>query len=108
MGYAGVAINRCSIKSVCLPNPCMNSGKCKRHGQHYTCNCESTFYGGKHCEIPLYRATCAEYKALGLAEDSHCMLGPVSKGQRRNFIALCSTTASNSGATIITHDKKVK
>lgn len=103
----GVAVKRCSLKSFCLPNPCKNSGKCKRQKDGFTCDCEGLLYGGSRCELPSYRATCKEYKNLGLSEDSYCKVDP--EGSLTNsFIVLCNVTSPNRGVTMITHDKKVR
>jgi hypothetical protein len=104
----GAKVNQCNIKSMCFPNPCLNSGTCKQYKDQYTCDCKGTFYQGKHCEIPLYRATCAEYKALGVSENSYCTVDPDGKGPLNAFEVLCNVTSSDSASTIITHEKQVR
>lgn len=106
-GLIGVNVDQCNIKSVCYPNPCLNGGRCKQYREQYSCDCTGTFYHGNYCEIPLYRSTCADYKALGVSEDSYCTVDADGKGPLGTFEVLCNVSSSKSAATIITHDKMV-
>ncbi|KXJ24228.1 Contactin-associated protein-like 2 [Exaiptasia diaphana] len=107
-GLIGVDVDQCNARSVCYPNPCQNGGRCKQYRDQYSCDCAGTFYHGNYCEIPLYRATCADYKALGVSQDSYCTVDADGKGPLGAFEVLCNVTASKSAATIITHDKMQK
>lgn len=107
-GLVGAKVDQCNIKSLCFPNPCSNGGTCKQYEDKYTCDCTGIFYQGQHCEIPLYRATCAEYKALGISENSYCTVDPDGEGPLHAFEVLCNVTSSDTASSIITHDKQVR
>lgn len=104
----GAVINRCNISSMCFPNPCRNGGQCLQTWRAYSCDCEGTFYYGAHCEIPLYRANCQEYKELGMIEDAHCQVDPDRTGPLGTFTVLCNMSASNVAMTVVSHNKQDK
>ena len=68
-------VNQCKISSRCFPNPCLNGGKCLQTWEEYRCNCRETFHTGPRCEAPLYRATCEQYRRLGMTQDAFCKVG---------------------------------
>ena len=105
---SGAVIDRCEISSKCFPNPCKNGGRCLQTWRAFTCDCEGTFYRGARCEDPLYRATCQEYKALGMVQDAYCKVDPDGTGPLGVFEVLCNMTASNAAKTVINHDKEGK
>ncbi|KAL9975257.1 hypothetical protein ACROYT_G012399 [Oculina patagonica] len=105
---SGAVINRCEIASKCFPNPCRNGGRCLQTWQAFRCDCEGTFYHGDRCKIPLYRATCQEYKALGMVQDAYCKVDPDGTGPLGTFDVLCNMTASDAAKTVINHDKEGK
>ena len=101
---AGAVVNKCNLNNYCFPNPCKNGGVCKQTWNHYICDCSGTMNEGDRCEIPMYKATCAEYKDLGLMEDSYCHIDPDGPGPVQHFPVLCNMTSSSSGATVISHN----
>lgn len=105
---SGAVINRCEITNKCFPNPCRNGGRCLQTWQASQCDCGGTFYHGDRCSIPLYRATCQEYKALGMVQDAYCKVDPDGTGPLGTFDVLCNMTASDAAKTIINHDKEGK
>lgn len=105
---SGVVINRCDISSKCFPNPCLNGGRCLQTWRAFRCDCGGTFYQGVRCEIPLYRATCQGYKALGMVQDAYCKVDPDGTGPLGAFNVLCNMTASDAAKTVINHDKERK
>ena len=105
---SGAVINRCGISSKCFPNPCRNGGRCFQTWRAFSCGCQGTFYHGARCEIPLYRATCQEYKDLGMGQDAYCQLDPDGTGPLGAFTVMCNMSASKAAITVITHDKQGK
>lgn len=105
---SGAVINHCGISSKCFPNPCRNEGQCFQTWRAFSCDCEGTFYHGARCESPLYRATCQEYKALGMVHDAYCQVDPDGTGPLRAFTVMCNMSASEAAMTVVTHDKQGK
>ena len=105
---SGAVINHCGISSKCFPNPCRNRGRCLQTWRAFSCDCGGTFYHGVRCEIPLYRATCQEYKALGMIQDAYCKVDPDGTGPLGIFTVLCNMSASDAAKTVISHDKEGK
>lgn len=105
---SGAVINHCGISSKCFPNPCRNEGRCFQTWSAFSCGCEGTFYHGDRCEIPLYRANCQEYKALGMGQDAYCQVDPDGTGPLGAFTVMCNMSASEAAITVITHDKQGK
>ena len=104
----GAVINDCSISNKCFPNPCKNQGQCLQTWKAFTCDCKTTFYAGARCEIPLYRATCHEYKGLGMTQDAYCKVDPDGTGPLGAFTVLCNMTTSDAAKTVIKHNKEGK
>lgn len=105
---SGAVINHCGIASKCFPNPCRNRGQCSQTWRAFSCECGGTFYHGARCEIPLYRATCQEYKALGMIQDAYCKVDPDGTGPLGAFTVLCNMSASDAAMTVIHHGKEGK
>ena len=93
----------CLLRNRCEPNPCQNGGKCSQDGKQYYCNCDYTNFEGKICEISFYKATCEQYKAMGLQGSTFCLLD--SQGVGNPYTALCNATNSSRTYTVITHNK---
>ena len=105
---SGAVINHCAISSKCFPNPCRNGGECSQTWRASSCDCKGTFYHGSRCEVPLFRATCQEYKALGVTRDAHCEVDPDGTGPLSAFTVLCNMSASDAATTVINHNKQGK
>ena len=101
----GVISERCHITNRCFPNKCQNKGKCFQDYASFRCDCSRTEYEGLRCETLIYKRTCVEYRKMGLANDSFCLLRTVGKGSNPPFTALCNTTARDRTLTVIKHTK---
>lgn len=102
----GVISNICQIKNNCFPNKCQNEGKCQQNYVSFSCDCSGIEYEGFRCEIPIYRRNCAEYKDIGLVNDSYCLLRSSGKETRKSlFTALCKITRKGRTTTVVKHTK---
>ena len=106
--YQGVVIDRpCEIKNRCFPNNCQNEGKCQQTDDvSFSCDCSGIEYDGPRCEISIYKRTCSEYRAIGLVNDSRCLIRSRSSGtvtRRSPFTALCKLATKERTITIVEH-----
>merc|ERR1711871_666269 len=74
------------ICHVCLPNPCMNGGKCVHHDGIYTfggfsCECDGTGYEGDVCQVLLSTGYVAATLMLDLSIEA------VSGDSRESFVS---------------------
>ena len=71
---------QCRMKDLCFPNnPCRNNGKCFQSKGEVSCNCTSTGYKGKLCEIKRkynFLKSCGEYYTAGYHYDGYYIIKP--------------------------------
>jgi len=95
----------CRIKDKCFPTPCRNGGNCYQTWHSYGCDCSKTTFYGKHCNIPIYKATCAGYKNIGLSKASNCILDSDGTGRLSPYTASCEIVQGNI-TTVVHHNKE--
>ncbi|XP_065064297.1 contactin-associated protein-like 5 isoform X2 [Rhopilema esculentum] len=96
----------CKIKDKCFPSPCRNGGKCFQSWHSYGCDCSKTTFYGKHCNIPIYKATCTGYKAIGLEKDSNCILDSDGTGRLTPYTISCNVKDDGEIATVVHHSRE--
>ena len=72
------------------------------------CDCSAIEFEGDNCEMPIYKASCAEYAKLGLKRDAYCLLDSDKSGPQRPFTALCNATSKAQTFTVINHSNMKK
>lgn len=102
----GVIKPGCQIKDKCFPSPCRNGGSCYQTWHSYGCDCSKTTFYGKHCNIPIYKATCAGYKNIGLEKPSNCILDSDGTGRLAPYTISCEVIENGKIATVVHHNKE--
>ncbi|XP_031574453.1 contactin-associated protein-like 2 [Actinia tenebrosa] len=100
----GVDISKCATKNRCFPNPCKNRGICSQDWKKFYCDCSNTYFEGETCEKPIFKATCEDYKSLGLDRDAHCILSSGGSSAKDRYTALCNVTDPQRAYTVIRHN----
>lgn len=103
----GIDASRCSTRNLCLPDPCQNRGVCTQDWKHFYCNCVTTYFEGKTCQIPVFKPTCEDYKRLGLKRDSHCLLHTGRTKPDDRYTALCNLTNPKRAYTVVKHNLEI-
>ena len=101
----GTIKHGCKIKDKCFPTPCRNGGSCFQTWHSYGCDCSKTTFYGKHCNIPIYKATCAGYKNIGLHKPSNCILDSDGTGRLSPYTISCEMRDGKI-ATVVHHNKE--
>ena len=96
----------CKLKDKCFPSPCRNGGKCFQSWHSYGCDCSKTTFYGKHCNMPIYKATCTGYKAMGLEKDSNCILDSDGTGRLTPYTISCNVKENGEIATVVHHSRE--
>lgn len=96
----------CDIKDKCFPSPCRNGGSCYQTWHSYGCDCSKTTFYGRHCNMPIYKATCAGYKSIGLAKPSNCILDSDGTGRLTPFTISCHVIGQDNIVTVVHHNKE--
>ena len=104
----GSIVAGCKIKDKCFPSPCRNGGKCFQTWHSYGCDCSKTTFYGKLCNIPIYKATCAAYKSIGLKRNSYCILDSDVTGRLPPYTTSCNVTKDDEIVTLVSHDRARK
>ena len=99
--------NTCRLVNRCEPNPCEKGGRCSQDWNIYHCNCESTDFEGKRCEISIFKPTCEYYRSMGLKTTQNCILD--SEGHGKTFTAFCNISQEfGKTFTVMEHNIKGK
>ena len=98
----------CKLIDKCYPNPCRNNGRCSQNWKGYNCDCSGTNFYGKHCEISIYRPSCAAYQEIGLEESSYCLLDSDGPGDLLPYTTLCMFDENKVAYTTVHHSKETQ
>lgn len=101
----GVLSDMCKIRNWCFPNKCQNNGKCLQDFRYFRCDCSTIDYEGPRCEIPIFKRTCAQYRDIGLANDSYCLVRSSVSDATSTFTVLCKTMTKGRTITVMKHSK---
>lgn len=100
----GIDKMKCSTKNRCYPNPCKNQGICSQDWKNFYCDCSTTYFEGETCEKSIFKATCEDYKSLGLNRDAHCILSSGGSTAQDRYTVLCNVTDPRRAYTVIRHN----
>ncbi|KAK3755406.1 hypothetical protein QZH41_005317 [Actinostola sp. cb2023] len=97
-----ILFNNCSPNDRCLPNPCLNAGRCSQRLNESKCDCSHTNFRGNKCQIPAYsgKENCQDWKTIGWSRDGYYMISP---NNIKPFPIFCKMRNVKEPVAIITH-----
>ncbi|PFX23515.1 contactin-associated protein-like 5 [Stylophora pistillata] len=94
-------IDKCSLSDLCIPNPCLNGGRCSQARNKTICHCAATDFKGPKCETPaFFMQTCADWWIAGKRSNGYYKINP---WHSKPFSVYCNMSNVEGPSTVIFH-----